>query len=292
MINFNYYEADIKKSIPLGVVSLDYVLNAIKNPKKDIKYIFEQIREAEQNKDMAKKAELKTKLYSFTPCVFIKQGSRKYANIDHFTGLMMLDFDHLPNIEYANEFKRYLFDNYDFIISCWLSASRHGVRAVVKIPICSSVNEFKDYFNGIAQILKSYKGFDMAPKNCILPLFISYDSDILIRENSTIWNKKHIIIEHPIIKQYIINDKTKSIEKIIQKKLNEITDSGHMILRATSYLLGGYISAGYIDEGYSIYMINKMIDEHHYLSQKASVYKQTAKTMIKKGQTQPIYLTP
>ena len=39
-ILFNYYEADIKRSIPLGTVDLHYVLNAIKKPKKDIKYIF------------------------------------------------------------------------------------------------------------------------------------------------------------------------------------------------------------------------------------------------------------
>ena len=42
-MTFNYYDANIKASTPLGSVSLDYMLNAIKNPKKDIKYIFEQI---------------------------------------------------------------------------------------------------------------------------------------------------------------------------------------------------------------------------------------------------------
>lgn len=289
-IFFNYYEADIEKSNPLGVVSLDYVVNAIRKPKKDIQHIFEQIQEAERVKDMAKKGELKTKLYSFTPCIFIKYGTRKYKRIDSFTGLLVLDFDHMESPEYAKEFKEYLFKNYDFIMCIWLSASKHGVRAIVKIPICTSVDEFKHYFAGIQDKFKEYKGFDSAPKNCILPMFISYDPEILVRENSSTWTKKILPIEKPIIKQYIINDKTNSIEKIILNNINQITVTGHVKLRATAYLLGGYITAGYIDYNYSIQMINNMIDSNAYLSQKASVYKKTAKQMIDKGMHSPIYL--
>lgn len=289
-IIFNYYEANIKRSTPLGVVNLEYVLNAIKSPKKDIKHIFEQIQEAEKNKDLTTKQLLKTKLYSFTPCVIVN-GSRKYDNIVSFTGLLVLDFDHLPNIGYAMDFKEYLFHTYKFIISVWLSASRHGVRAIVKIPICKDVDEFKHYFGGIELKLKDYKGFDSAPKNCILPMFISYDKDILIRFDAQTFNEKFIPIEKSQVIQYVVTDKTSSIEKIILKKINVIIDNGHPQLRAASYLLGGYVGAGYIDKDYSINMINKMIDSNAYLSQKASVYKQTAKTMINKGIYEPTYLT-
>jgi hypothetical protein len=93
-IIFNYYEADIKRSTPLGSVTLDYVINAIRKPKVDIRNVFEQIRIAEECGDMATKQALKTKLYSFTPCVYVKV-ARKYSNIQHWTGLLMLDFDHL-----------------------------------------------------------------------------------------------------------------------------------------------------------------------------------------------------
>ena len=291
MINptFNYYEANIKRSTPLGSVTLDYFVNAIRTPKQNVKHTFEQIRIAEQNKDMAKKQELKSALYSFTPCVFVN-GPRKYENILNWTGLLVLDFDHLQDPEYAQEFKEHLFNTYPFIVACWLSASQHGLRGLVKIPVCSSVVEFKHYFGAIQNNFKSYKGFDPAPKNCILPCFMSYDPKILHRENPTTWTDKYIPIEPTPVAQYIITDKTSSIEKIIFKRLDTITDSGHVILRATAYLLGGYVSAGYIDHSYSIDMIFKMIDAHHYLSQKASVYKKTAKEMINKGMSQPVYL--
>ena len=285
---FNYYEADIKRSTPLGSVTLEYLIKAIRTPKKDIRNVFEQIRIAEEIKDMATKQALKSKLYSFTPCVYVN-GPRKYANIQHWTGLLVLDFDHLET-DVAVEFKEYLFNEYKCIITAWLSASRHGVRALVKIPICTSVDEFKHYFAGIERHLNCYNGFDTAPKNCILPMFISYDADIMHRTDAQTWLTKHIEIVPPAVKQYIVDDKTSVIEKIIAKRINTITDTGHIILRATSYLLGGYVGANYIDYNDAIALINNLIDSQSYLSKKPDVYKQTAKQMVDKGLNFPTYL--
>ena len=287
-ITFNYYEADIKRSTPLGSVTLEYLINAIRTPKKDIRNVFEEIRIAEENKDMAKKQALKSKLYSFTPCVYVN-GPRKYSNIQHWTGLLVLDFDHLET-DVAVEFKEYLFNEYKCIITAWLSASRHGVRALVKIPVCTSVDEFKHYFAGIERHLNCYNGFDTAPKNCILPMFISYDADIMHRTDAQTWSTKHIEIVPPPVKQYIVDDKTSVIEKIIAKRINTITDTGHIILRATSYLLGGFVGANYIDYNDAISLINNLIDSQSYLSKKPDVYKQTAKQMVDKGLNFPTYL--
>lgn len=287
-IVFNYYPANIKQSTPLGKVTLSYFLDAIYNPKQDIKHVFEQIRIAEEQKDVKTKQELKSKLYSVTPCVYV-EGSRKYDNIKNFTGLLVLDFDHL-DYDYAVEFKEALFNEYKYIIAVWLSASRHGVRALVKIPICESTDEFKHYFNAIENDLSIYKGFDPAPKNCILPLFLSYDENLFFRNNPTTYTKKFIPIIKPVVIQYNVSEKSKSIETIISRKIDTITDSGHVILRASAYSLGGYCASGYIGYDHSINLINRLIDEHHYLKQKASIYKRTAETMVKKGMNNPIYL--
>jgi hypothetical protein len=287
-ITFNYYDADIKSSLPLGNVTLEYFINAIRNPKIDIKHIFERIRIAEEVGDMATKQALKSKLYSFTPCVYV-QGARKYENIKHWTGLLVLDFDHLE-VDYAVEFKSYLFDEYKFIIAAWLSASRHGVRALVKIPQAQSVDEFKQYFAAIERHLNCYNGFDKAPKNCILPLFFSYDAEILHRDNAQTWDEKYIEPIPPPVKQYIINDKTSVIERIIAKKINIIVDSGHPQLRAAAYLLGGYVGGGHIDHSDAVSIIHNLIESNAYLSQKASIYKKTAVQMINKGVNQPTYI--
>jgi hypothetical protein len=287
-ITFNYYDADIKSSLPLGNVTLEYFINAIRNPKIDIKHIFERIRIAEEVGDMATKQALKSKLYSFTPCVYV-QGARKYENIKHWTGLLVLDFDHLE-VDYAVEFKSYLFDEYKFVIAAWLSASRHGVRALVKIPQAKSVEEFKQYFAAIERHLNCYNGFDKAPKNCILPLFFSYDAEILHRDNAQTWDEKYIEPIPPPVKQYIINDKTSAVERIIAKKINIIVDSGHPQLRAAAYLLGGYVGGGHIDHSDAVSIIHNLIESNAYLSQKASIYKKTAVQMIDKGVNQPTYI--
>jgi hypothetical protein len=217
------------------------------------------------------------------------QGARKYENIKHWTGLLVLDFDHLE-VDYAVEFKSYLFDEYKFIIAAWLSASRHGVRALVKIPQAQSVDEFKQYFAAIERHLNCYNGFDKAPKNCILPLFFSYDAEILHRDNAQTWDEKYIEPIPPPVKQYIINDKTSAVERIIAKKINIIVDSGHPQLRAAAYLLGGYVGGGYIDHSDAVSIIHNLIESNAYLSQKASIYKKTAVQMINKGVSQPTYI--
>ncbi len=288
-IIFNYYNANIKDAIPAGMLSLSKMLQVIQHPKKDISDIFEKIRLAEERQDMATKALLKSKLYYFTPCVLVRHGSRKYANISEFTGLLALDFDHLE-ADYAEEFKKAIFEEYKYIIAAWLSASQHGVRVLVKIPICQSVDEFKSRFAAIESELAVYNGFDPAPKNCILPMFLSHDKNLLFRSDAKTFTKKNQIQQSQPIKQYIISDKSIAVEKIIYRKLNTITDNGHYILRAAAYLMGGYVGAGHMDQSEALTAINHMIDSHWYLSKKPSVYKQTAKDMISKGINQPVYL--
>lgn len=283
---FNYYPADIKQSIPIGNISLERFINVIKNPKKQTKYIFEQIKVAQEKGNMALKQQLKTKLYYFTPCVFV-EGRRKYENIKNFTGILALDFDKIHN---AIDLKEHIFLSNDFIIAAWLSPSKHGVRALVSIPICKNVEEFKEYYNAIEQRFGQYIGFDKAVKNCILPMFLSYDENILYREIYSTWTKKIIIAPQPIIKQYIITDKTKLIEAIIKSSIDKIVDNGHPQLRAAAFVLGGYIGGGYIDKQTASIIIENLINTNNYLSQKSPVYIKTANEMIEKGISKPLYI--
>ena len=286
---FNYYPAEITASAPLGTLTLDRLLCAIKYPKKYIVDIFKKIRIAEEVGDMKLKNDLKIKLYSFTPCVLVNE-SRKYSEIKNWTGLLVLDFDHLPTVEYATEFKQELFKEYKFIIAAWTSPSKHGVKAFVKIPICYSVGEFKEFFNAIHNELSQYAGWDKSPQNCILPLFLSYDKDLLQREDYTEWTQKYIAPEPPPVHQYVVTDKTNVVEKIISTKIDRILINGHPQLRAIAFLLGGYVGGGCVDSGYALQMIKKMIDGNRYLSQKPATYKKTAATMIIKGMRKPLYL--
>ena len=83
--------------------------------------IIDQIAQAAKAGNVKLTNELKTHLYSFTPCVNVDK-YRRYEQITAFTGLAVLDFDN------AAEFKEFIFDEYKEIIAAWLSPSKKGVN--------------------------------------------------------------------------------------------------------------------------------------------------------------------
>lgn len=287
-ILFQYYPSTINSTKPLGYVSLEYWINSMKYPKKKYKEIFDKIHLASLSNNKAEKDELKRNLFYFTPCVIV-ENRRCYANITKFTGLLTIDFDGLEQ-NYAEEFKIALFNEYKFIICAWLSASKKGVRAIIKIPVAKNIDEFKLYFNAIEQEFGIYNGFDIAPKNAVLPMFMSYDPEILFRFDFLTWTKKYIPIVKPPVKQYFLNKDSTIVEKITHSAINKITSNGHPQLRAISYALGGYVASGYLSQYEAENLIYKCIESNSYLSRSnsglkmAEVYKATAKTMIVKGQ--------
>ena len=103
-------------------------------------------------------------------------------------------------------------------------------------------------------------------------------------------NKKVIIEKKPIIEQYIVTDKSKLIAAIAKSSIDKINDNGHPQLRAIAFAMGGYIGAGYIDSDTSLSILTNLINTNDYLNKKPHVYIQTAKDMLLKGQSQPLYI--
>jgi hypothetical protein len=290
-IYFNYYNSDIKQVKPMGLVSLDKFINSVKNPKPKMIEILEKIEFYSKIKDETNRAKYKQMLYFFTPSIICDY--RNYKGIKQFTGLATLDFDKLESYEYAQELKEHLFNEFDFIICAWLSSSKLGVRCLVHIPAASSVDEFKQYYGSLIQDFGIYNGFDTAPKNCVLPLFYSRDSNILFREKYSLYDKK--FIPEPVapktqpIRIYK-NKKVEVIKKMVHTALSKVNNYGHPPLRAISYAVGGYVASDYLTVDEAIDILSDAIDGNSYLSQKASIYKTTAKTMINKGQSEPLIL--
>jgi len=296
MPTFQYYKANIKESKPLGVISLDRFIRAIQDPQPHIIDVFDRIKKAEIMGDMRLKSDLKTHLFSFTPAVYV-MGRRQYVDIHEFTGLMPLDFDHLESESYAESFRDALFDEYPFIVASWLSASRHGVRALVRIPVVADVDEYKALFEGLAMSeMYGYKGFDTAPKNCVLPLFLSYDKDIKYRAYEDCEEWQTAFIEdtpepQPVRVDYIPADNIeKRLAGIIDSSVNKIVDNGHPQIRAISFIMGGYVASGSISFGWAEEYLFRSVDYNSYLSQKARVYKKTVTDMLKRGMSIPRYL--
>lgn len=294
------FEAQITKTKPITNITLQKLLKTIQNPPSKLRSIFNHIKSA----DKKEKALLKQKLYYFTPSVIVKpDGKRRYKDIVEFTGLLTLDFDKVPKPELL---KNHLFEQYQFIIAAWLSTSGTGVRCLVKIPVIKIMNnniqqaidEFKGYFWGLAnEYFMKYEGFDIATQNCVLPMFLSMDENILIRNDFVEWyikstNPKQIKQNtKPFRFRYSITNKNKKLViSNIKKAIDKIYDNGHPQLRAASFSLGGYVGAGYIDEYEAIELIDQLIESNSYLNIKPNTYKRTARTMIREGQYKPLYI--
>src|SRR5690606_14641702 len=140
---------------------------------------FKAIQQATESGDKALKDKLKqTKLTYFTPSVDVSE--RRYENIKSFTGVMVMEYDEIGEKK-AEKLKRKISKRFKSCICAYLSPSKSGCKFLFKIPIVNSVEEYKEYFYGLASYLEQIEGFDSSNQSCVLPLFISYDLDMLIR---------------------------------------------------------------------------------------------------------------
>lgn len=293
---FQFYRANIESRLPVGEITLYDYLYAIKNPKPHIEDIFKEIEKASLAGDKKLKAELKSKTYYFTPCIISDGQGRSYENIELWTGIMLVDIDNLE-AEFAKELKQHLFETYPFIIASFLSASKKGVKALVRIPVCKSIEEFKSYYYGLMDEFQNYSGIDSSSKNCVLPNYLTYDKDLLYRIDATVWEKKGIQLDE--FKAFegevetvenVSEEDVLGIKRMIRNMMLRIDleQSAHVICRSSALLLGGYVGTGYIDfEEAKEYMFD-LVDEIEYCQKSPKTYKQTIIQMLTKGTSAPL----
>jgi len=291
-ITFQYFTGGVYISHPAGIVTLEQFIEATRNPKPAT---LEVLRKIAVCTDPAQKLILKQSLPYFTPCVYLRE-RRNYENIERFTGLLVVDIDKIDN---ANEIKHYIFNTFHSVFCCYLSPSKRGVKAIFRIPTVQTPDQFKAYFYGVSDALTGLKGFDTTAKNCVLPLFLSYDPEILIRPEPGVWQRTGIDpanftnkVREPVTPGSI--EKTSETEELVLKIIKtglDVNSDGHPKLRALCYTVGGYIASGYIDENKALDEIEKII-ENSYFSKGTSGYKRTARTAINAGKSEPLKHTP
>jgi hypothetical protein len=291
---FQYYPARVKSNTPIGCLTLQQFVQSIRNPKPHIREIFAQIKQAEEHNDKERKAQLKqNNLYYFTPCVIVNN-RRKYENINSFTGLAVLDFDHIDN---ATDLKQHLFNTYTCILAAWLSPSAHGLKCLVHIPQALNITHFKMSWFALRDEFEVFDGWDDTTKNAVLPLFQSYDPYILYRDaDYTMWTKQTKDYKarrlDPIRKNipYNAQPQEKRILRIADSGITRISEPGHPQLRSICIALGGYAASGYIDLHTLTTHVHNLIECNAYLQKGPEGYKKTADWAIQEGLKNPIRL--
>jgi hypothetical protein len=288
-IKLQYYLGGVKVNQPTGLVDLETFLERTENPSDKISKLFSLIAEASEKGDKKRKAELKAQLPFVTPAVTVKK-YRRYEDIVSFTGLTQIDFDGIDN---ASDLKHHLFQEFPQFLTVYTSPSLKGVKGLMRIPICKSVEEYQDYYRAIQETFEGYYGFDPAPKNAVLPLFLSWDEFLLKRDSPTVWDKKKVE-EKSFHQLYPLaprpynpsraNDKNRSRAiNTFRKMVNQIVDNGHPQLRSASLILGTRVGAGYVPRFEAEQEAETAIRNSRYLAKGIKGYTTTAKWAIEEG---------
>lgn len=294
-ISFQFFPARIWEAKPLGQLTLRSFLDVHKNPKESTVQVIEQIKIAAKNNDLKLKDSLKqNNLYSFVPSVILDGNGRGLLNIVDFNPIMLCEFDKIDN---ALELKERLFNNLKSVIAAWISPSGRGLKLLIRIKKPKSVEQYKEYFCGLAYYLSQYEGFDGVNFNIVLPLFLSYDRDILVREDAEEWVQRGNKInafkvyegEFDVPENIDLETKDKIISKI-SYLMNRIEENGHTQLLAYSTLLGGFCSQYGLKVNEAEEIMYNLIEENSYLQKNLRGYKKTASDMIHRGFLSPITL--
>ena len=294
---FHYYPANVYITKPLGVLTLKQLIESIRNPKPEVKERFDLIR---TEKDKAKRDEYKSKLFAFTPSAMTDGLGRSHDNIKSFTGLAVVEWDNIQNIEEAHYLKQYIFRNYKCCATTFLSPSGKGVKAIFKIPVAKDIDEYKEYYYGLEFELRDLIDVkvDLCNEKPLQLLYLSYDPNILFREDPTEWTKKTWKTGcFKQVKVQIDSDKepTEESTRLVLHFVNKFIDrfegeNGHGLVVKASTTLGGYIAGGEISyEDAENYMFN-LIETHWYLMKKGATYKKTALRFLLSGQNGPLTL--
>lgn len=292
MVKFQYYPANIFAKEPLGEVTLTQFINSIRNPKPQIKELLEEISKEEDKK---KRDALKTKLFMFTPNAIFDGVNRGYDNIVDFTELLTIEWDNLK-IEQAIYLKHHIFNSFSSCICAFLSPSKKGVKFLFKTEKPKSIEDYKSLWWGLAYHLEEiFPDVDPANERCSQVLFLSHDSEILVREEPTVWTKrggKHcsVVVNTEFERTgEPTEESTQSCKDKILKIIDNFEgDNGHKLVLSVSTIMGGFIAGGEIEFDEAQDFIFNEIDNHYYLKTKASTYKKTATRFLISGQNAPL----
>lgn len=231
-------------------VSLTSVLEAIRTGGS-IKPSLEKIA---NEPDKKKRSKLKIDLLPAI-CFNGEFGKREINGVKKSNGLIILDIDRLEDYQDSVRRKNEV-TQHPWVKAAFVSPSQKGIKFLVRIPNIDKTEpeeidlEFKGYFQALQ---KEFPDIDPSGKDISRACFASYDPDIYINDNATIFAKweeykkqgeKVDLTELPTV------DVSRNSDlQMLKNKVESATDGErHNVLYNMSRLAGGFISAGRVSQ--------------------------------------------
>ncbi len=253
-------------------VSVDKVLTAIRNGKyKD------KIHQIRQEDDKSTRARLKNGLMCV--CFSGRFKTRRDSDLIEHSGLVVLDFDHLKDVQKTKD--EIIKDPYTF--AAFISPSGDGLKVLVKIPPKKEDHEHHYY-----ALIHKYPNLDSTSKNLSRVCFASYDPELYYNPDSDVFTEKGRVVE-TTRKQYVEAQETDHLKLSIAADMIRMSADGnkhHNLIRA-SRLVGGFIAGGLVEEHEAVRVLQSEINQKDI-----NDFKRACKTIgdgIEYGKKSPIY---
>lgn len=177
---------------------------------------------------------------------------RDRNSLEKASGLLILDFDHC-GVEMKEQLKAL---NWIYVV--FISLGGDGLKALVKIPEVKSDEEYKQYFEAVSDELEKIipKALDQSGKDICRLCFFSFDPEIYINQDATIWSKRK---EKGTLKRdekYVKNDYKRAMIPLNYIRNSEQGERHTRILKAAR-LMGGYVSAEIMSEAEGIRLLKQ-----------------------------------
>lgn len=177
-------------------ITIEHALNRIKNGNS--KKRVAEVREAiDKEKADAIKKWLPSICFSG-----LFNGSRKDENLVEHSGYMILDFDHLDDIQY---YKNMVF-KHDWVRAVFTSPSGTGIKALVRI---ADGSKHQQHFDALMEI---FPMLDKSGRNVSRVCFESYDPELIERESVGVFTK---VKETKYVKEDVKLDDYDTFSKIM-----------------------------------------------------------------------------
>ena len=210
-----------------------------------------------------------------------KFSGRKDEDLTEHSGVIVLDFDH---IDVAHSKNALATD--DYILSCWVSPSGDGLKALVKI---AQPRKHRDHFRAIASYMDRQYGLevDSTGQNESRLCFESYDPEIIINEDSKVFTA--VLSERTESQSVSSNAQNTDYNKlaVLASMIRRAEDGEkHIELLKASNLAGGFITAGRVEEEEAKRVLIKEILKRDIDSEENAI--KTIEEGIERGKSMPV----